>query len=88
MTQPKKFSNYVDLKTNGRLFPSWIVANFSKYKLPEIMKDPNIDACNITVEKDSLKQYQLFIGKILDYNGPYKDLLVYLSMYSNSNIIN
>ena len=77
MAQPKKFSNYIDLKTNGRLFPSWIVANFSKYKLPEIMKDPNVDACNIAVEKDSMKQYQLFIGKILDYNGPYKDLLVY-----------
>ena len=48
MSQSKKYSKYIDLKTNGRLFPSWIVANFSKYKLPEIMKDPNIDACNLT----------------------------------------
>ena len=68
MSQSKKYSNYIDLKTNGRLFPSWVVANFSKYKLPEIMKDPNIDACNLPVEKESMKQYQLFIGKILDYN--------------------
>ena len=31
-----KYRNkYVDLKVNGRLFPSWILANFKKYKLPE-----------------------------------------------------
>jgi len=77
MSQNKKYSKYVDLKTNGRLFPSWIVANFSKYKLPEVMKDPNVDKCNMAVEKESLKAYQVFISKFLDYNGPYRDLLIY-----------
>lgn len=30
-------SNYVDLKINGRLFPSFIMANFKKYELEEFM---------------------------------------------------
>ena len=32
MSQKDK-AKYVDLKVNGRLFPSWVVANFSKLKL-------------------------------------------------------
>jgi hypothetical protein len=75
MAQKDK-AKYVDLKVNGRLFPSWIVANFSKFKLPEIIRDPNKDACSIK-EKEKLREYQIFISKFLDYNSPYKDLLVY-----------
>jgi superfamily II DNA or RNA helicase len=75
MAQKDK-AKYVDLKVNGRLFPSWVVANFSKFKLPEIIRDPNKDACSIK-EKERLREYQVFISKFLDYNSPYKDLLVY-----------
>jgi hypothetical protein len=75
MSQKYK-TKYVDLKINGRLFPSWVVANFSKLKLPEIILDPDKDACSVR-EKERLKEYQIFISKILDYNGPYKDILIY-----------
>jgi superfamily II DNA or RNA helicase len=72
----KAKSKYVDLKVNGKLFPSWIVANFPKFKLPEIIMDANRDACNETA-KSGLREYQLFVSKILDYNSPYRDLLIY-----------
>lgn len=72
----KDKAKYVDLKVNGRLFPSWVVANFSKLKLPEIILDPSKDACSVK-EKERMREYQLFISKIMDYNGPYKDILVY-----------
>ena len=75
MAQKEK-TKYVDLKVNGRLFPSWVVANFPKFKLPEIIRDPNKDACNEQT-KSGFREYQIFISKILDYNSPYKDLLVY-----------
>ena len=75
MSQKDK-AKYVDLKVNGRLFPSWVVANFSKLKLPEIILDPTKDVCSVQ-EKERLREYQIFISKIMDYNGPYKDILVY-----------
>lgn len=75
MSQKDKVK-YVDLKLNGRLFPSWVVANFSKFKLPEIILDPTKDVCSIK-EKERLREYQLFISKIMDYNSPYKDILIY-----------
>jgi SNF2 family DNA or RNA helicase len=75
MSQKDK-AKYVDLKVNGRLFPSWVVANFSKLKLPEIILDPSKDVCSVK-EKEKMREYQIFISKIMDYNGPYKDILVY-----------
>jgi superfamily II DNA or RNA helicase len=72
----KAKSKYVDLKVNGKLFPSWVVANFPKFKLPEIIMDADKDACNEKV-KSGLREYQIFVSKILDYNSPYKDLLIY-----------
>jgi len=71
-----KNKKYIDFKINGRLFPTWILANFAKYKLPEVKRDPDFDACR-EKQKEGFKQYQLFISTILDYNGPYKDLLIY-----------
>lgn len=75
MSQKDK-AKYVDLKVNGRLFPSWVVANFSKLKLPEIILDQSKDVCSVK-EKERMREYQIFISKIMDYNGPYKDILVY-----------
>lgn len=66
---------YIDLKINGRLFPSWLLANFKKYKLPEIIRGQG-DPCNETV-KIELKKYQLFLSQYLDYKSPYHDILIY-----------
>lgn len=72
----KKKSQYVNLKINGRLFPSWVLANFSKYKLPEIFLDGS-DPCNTKHTENELRKYQEFLGKFLDYNSPYRDMLIY-----------
>ncbi|ATZ80718.1 transcription termination factor [Bodo saltans virus] len=74
----KNRDKYIDLRINGRLFPSWLVANFKEYKLNEIVLDKD-DPCHKAVNLD-LKQYQLFVGKFLDFNGPYKNMLLYFGL--------
>lgn len=72
----KKTEQYINLKVNGRLFPTWVLANFSKYKLPEIFIDGS-DPCNNKKTSAELRKYQEFLGKYLDYNSPYRDILIY-----------
>lgn len=72
----KKSEQYINLKLNGRLFPTWILANFNRYKLPEIFLD-NSDPCNDAKIGGELRKYQEFLGKYLDYNSPYRDILIY-----------
>lgn len=74
-----KKNKYVDLKVNGKLFPSWILANFKEYELDEIKKT-GADPCSTEGKKDielGLRTYQVFISKYLDYNSPFRDLLIY-----------
>ena len=82
---------YIDLKINGRLFPTWILKNFSKYKLPEIMQTGD-DPCNAnqTTAKQALREYQAFTSHFLDYNSPYRDILLYhgLGAGKTRNVIN
>ncbi len=76
MSYQKTRDKYIDIKINGRLFPSWILANFSKYKLQDIITDESYDACAI-MGTNKLREYQLFVSKFLDYNSPYRDILIY-----------
>lgn len=76
MSYQKNREKYIDFKINGRLFPTWVLANFPKFKLPEIIQDENYDACAKRGES-KLREYQVFISKILEYNSPHKNLLVY-----------
>lgn len=69
-------SQYIDLKNNGRIFPSWVLHNFKKYKLPEILRRENEDACNIEVKLE-LRLYQEFIGKFIGPGSPYNEILLY-----------
>ena len=82
---------YIELKINGRLFPTWILKNFKKYKLPEIMQTGE-DPCNAkqTTAKQALKEYQSFTSHFLDYNSPYRDMLLYhgLGAGKTRNVIN
>lgn len=64
------------LEENGRIFPLWIMQNFKKYLLPEIIRKEGEDPCNEHV-KNELTTYQDFLGKYLDYRSPFKDILVY-----------
>ena len=45
-------SKYIDLKINGRLFPSWVLTNFKQYKLPEIVRKEGEDPCKITEKRE------------------------------------
>ena len=70
----KHNNKYIELTTNGQLFPTWILANFKKYKLENIVKD--IDPCT-KQSKNELRNYQKFLSSFLDYNGLYTDMLIY-----------
>jgi len=74
----KDKDKYVDLKINGRLFPSWVVANFEKYKLDDVIIDDD-NACNREINNE-LRKYQEFVGKFMDFNGPYKNILLYVGL--------
>ena len=67
------------MKVNGKLFNQFILANFRKFKIPK--RDMSIDPCgNMTEQK--LRVYQVFAAKYLNYNSPYKDIILYHQMGS------
>lgn len=69
-------NKYIDFKINGRLFPTWVLANFKNYKLPEIIRSDDEDPCFVKT-KVELKSYQVFISKFLDFKSSYRDMLIY-----------
>jgi superfamily II DNA or RNA helicase len=65
----------LNLEQNGRIFPLWIMDNFKQYILPEIIRKEGEDPCN---EKSSgITKYQEFVGQFLNYQSPFKDILLY-----------
>lgn len=75
---------YPNLKINGRLFPIWILKNFAKYKLPEIIRKDDEDPCQIKTKLE-LRKYQEFLGAYLDYKSPYHDILLYHGLGSGKS---
>ena len=73
MSQSK---SQINLEQNGRIFPSWVMANFKKYILPEIIRIEGEDPCN-EKKAESLTLYQEFVGQFLNYQSPFKDILLY-----------
>jgi superfamily II DNA or RNA helicase len=71
-----KSKTIINLEQNGRLFPSWVMKNFKQYILPEIITKEGEDPCNQEREK-GLTLYQQFVGQYLNYQSPFKDLLIY-----------
>lgn len=69
-------SNNVTLEQNGRIFPLWVMNNFKKYILPKIVTIDGEDPCD-QKNSDDLTLYQSFIGQFLNYQSPFKDLLIY-----------
>ena len=71
-------SKEINLEINGRMFPSWILENFKRFKLKPIIRDPNQDPCKIkSNNKKELHLYQKFLGTYLTYNSPFRDILIY-----------
>jgi superfamily II DNA or RNA helicase len=50
--------------------------NFKDYILPEILRKEGDDPCN-EKRTDELTLYQQFIGQYLNYQSPFKEILVY-----------
>ena len=76
MLSKNKNLSSINLENNGRLFPLWIMSNFKKFVLPEIIRNDGEDPCN-DKNSNELTLYQEFIGKYLDYQSPFKDILLY-----------
>ena len=76
MISNKKQNKFIDLKINGRLFPSWVLSNFKKYKLEKIFQTDE-DPCKDSSLKLELTKYQQFVSSFLDYRSPFKDVLLY-----------
>jgi superfamily II DNA or RNA helicase len=66
----------INLEQNGRIFPLWIMQNFKKFILPKINIVEGQDPCNEKRE-EGLTLYQQFIGQYLNYESPFKDILIY-----------
>lgn len=80
----KEKNAYPNLKINGRLFPVWMLKNFAKFKLPEIIRKDDEDPCQIKTKLE-LRKYQEFIGAYLDYKSPYHDVLLYHGLGSGKS---
>jgi hypothetical protein len=75
----------INLEENGRIFPSWVMHNFKKYVLPEIVRKEGEDPCNEQVSNE-LTTYQKFVGSYLSYESSFKDLLIYHGLGSGKTV--
>jgi hypothetical protein len=80
-----KIEQNMNLEINGRLFPSWISLNFKSYELPEIFRKEGEDPCNETLKKE-VTTYQAFLAQYLNYNSPFRDILVYHGLGSGKTV--
>jgi superfamily II DNA or RNA helicase len=69
-------SNRLEMKINGRIFPSWVLKNFKNYTLPEIIRDKNEDPCQEKISNE-LEPYQKFVGQFINYRSPFSDILLF-----------
>lgn len=69
-------SKTINLEQNGRIFPLWVMENFKKFIIPEIKRKEGEDPCNEVIGTE-LTKYQEFISEFLNYQSPFKDILVY-----------
>lgn len=75
----------LNLETNGRIFPSWLLLNFKAYDLPEILRKEGEDPCNEKFVKE-LTTYQKFIGQYLNYRSPFRDILMFHGLGSGKTV--
>ena len=75
----------INLEINGRLFPSWVLLNFKKYQLPEILRKEGEDPCNELIKKE-ITTYQNFVGQFLNYRSPFKDILIFHGLGSGKTV--
>jgi len=79
-------TDFLNLEVNGRLFPSWVLQNFKKYYLEEIKREAGSDPCAVKEEFQTLRKYQEFVGKFMDYRSPYKSIILYHGLGSGKTL--
>lgn len=72
-------NEYINLKVNGRLYPTTVLTNYKKYALDKLEVKEGVDVCNEVSnnEKQGLKQYQQFIVNFLSSDNNNEALLYY-----------
>jgi hypothetical protein len=75
----------INLEINGRLFPSWVLLNFKSYELPEIFRKDGEDPCSELLKKE-VTAYQAFLGQFLNYQSPFRDILIYHGLGSGKTV--
>ena len=85
MNSDETSNKIINLEINGRIFPSWVIKNFKKYILPEIVREAGEDPCQ-EKRKNELNPYQKFVGQFLNYRSPFKDILVYHGLGSGKTV--
>jgi hypothetical protein len=68
--------NNINLEQNGIIFPNWVMSNFKKFILPEIINKEGSDPCN-EQRIEEVTTYQKFVGQYLNFQSPFKDMLIY-----------
>lgn len=81
MTSENKYYKSIDLLKNGKLFPTWVMANFKEYKLPPLVVQKD-DPCKETMKevKKELMLYQKFLSKYLNPQSQFTNILLYHAM--------
>lgn len=80
----QKRQKTVDLKQNGRLFPSWILHKFKEYTLDPVKLDKDQDPCSVTSKKE-YRKYQKFVSRYLDFRSQQRSLLLYHALGSGKS---
>ena len=66
----------INLLSNGRLFPTYIMKNYKNFILPK--NEENLDdPCEMSANKDEIQKYQSFVSKYMDYASNNNSLLMY-----------
>ena len=66
----------INLLSNGRLFPTYIMKNYKNFILPkneEMVGDP----CELTIDRTEVPKYQSFVSKYMDYASNNNSLLMF-----------
>lgn len=65
------------LTQNGKLFPSWVLHTFKKYKLP-VVDQIGEDVCNQSrKDGNELREYQKFLWAFMNFESHYNSMLLY-----------
>ena len=78
-------SKILNLEVNGRIFPSWVIKNFKKFTLPDIVRKAGEDPCSEKL-KNELTTYQRFLGQFLNYRSPFSDMLIFHGVGSGKTV--